>query len=1010
MRASWRQAALAPASHLLLGFVALLLVASGAEARVLRITVERREPVLDGRPFGLAGAYEKLAGSVEFALVPSLRQNLAIVDLALAPRNDRGEVVFSADFYVLKPVDLRRGNGRLYCEVPNRGGKGLLSRLQYAESSLDPSGAAELGDGWLMNQGFAIAWLGWQWDVPDQPGLLRLRAPIATENGRPISGLVRAVVITDERQPTAPLGDRGHAAYAAIDPDGPDSALYVRDHRLDQPKRLARSSWRFADPTTVAVDGGFEPGRIYEVVYRSRDPRVAGCGLAATRDLVSFFKSEAGPANPLAGTRLAIAHGVSQSGRFLRHFLYEGFNEDEQGHRVFDGVLADVAGAGRGSFNERFAQPSRDGHQHWNVHYPTDVFPFSDLPETDPVTGASGGLLDRAIATHTAPRLFHVFGAYEYWNRAASLIHTDAAGTRDVDLATTSRVYFIASAQHGAGHIPPVAAGRDATNATNPNDYRPALRALVHALDHWVSDGVEPPPSRYARLADGTLAAPERAGWPAIPGVRFPAVRNEPARTDYGPGWSHGIATIEPPQLGPVFPALVPAVDPDGNDRAGIRVPEVAVPLATQTGWNWRRAGSGAEDALVAMLGSYLPFAWTRAERQAAGDPRPSVEERYASREDYLARIRHAADALVSERLLLGEDVPRVVERAAAHWQWRARAARDTALFVGADLEHESEPVRHLHHPGHRRRLDAERAQLEPDLTRRDEARAVAPHLDRQLDGHGAPLDLERTADAQTIGLCRSGPLERHDLRLEDDAREAAHVEHLGPAHARFDRGHVARRLRAGHDRESPGIEAQEDGRPRRLSLVDLDAPVDQRRVNLVVVPEEADETGSAEVDRHPARGGLDGQRGRRGRRGRRQPDGACEHQPCERPHAPSWLHRMALRHDDDTQRGNGGSGEASRYGLGGAGGWPAPLPQPPRWPKPRGPPPGPPGPKPPSSRSDSSASNFACCSGVKSPRSACLACSRNAPPLFISAWPWITSWPTLAGSGLSPLSASSSF
>ena len=657
--------------------IALLLAPATAEARVVRLTIDRREVVAGGQEFGPAGAYEKLVGTVELALAPALRQNQAVVDLALAPRDAHGEVVFTADFYLLKPVDAKRANGRLYYEVPNRGGKGVLGRLQYADGSLDPTSAEDFGDGWLMRQGFAIAWMGWQWDVPERPGVLRLRAPVATDHGRPITGLVRAMVITDSREPTAPLGDRGHLAYPAVDPQGKDSALWVRDHALDAPRLLPRGSWRFADEATVALDGGFEPGLIYEVVYRSRDPRVAGCGLAATRDFVAFLKNAPAPANPLAGVRLAIAHGVSQSGRFLRHFLYEGFNEDEEGRRVFDGVLADVAGAGRGDFNRRFAQASRDGHQHWNVHYATDAFPFTDRPEADPATGARRGLLDRAVATGTVPKLFHSFGAYEYWNRAASLVTTDASATRDAELPASSRVYFIASAQHGSGRIPPAAAGSDGALATNPNDYRPALRALVRALDLWVADGVLPPPSRYARLADGTLATPAKAGWPPIPGVLFPAVRNEPPRLDFGPQWKRGVATIEPPRLGRVFPALVPTVDADGNDRAGLRLPEIAVPLATQTGWNWRAPGRGAEDALVPMIGSSVPFARTRAERTASGDPRLSIEERYpGGRDDYVARIRRAADGLVAERLLLAEDVPRVVERAARHWDWAYSPSR----------------------------------------------------------------------------------------------------------------------------------------------------------------------------------------------------------------------------------------------------------------------------------------------------------------------------------------------
>jgi hypothetical protein len=658
-------------------FAALALLPSlPAEARVVRLTIERREPVLAGTPFGLAGPYERLTGTVTFALDPSLRHNRAVVDLDLAPRDAHGEVVFTADVVLLKPVDVRRGNGRLYYEVPNRGGQGILRRLQYATAAPAAGDPAGFGDGWLLRQGFAIAWMGWQWDVPDEPGRLRLRAPVATNRGRPIEGLVRAVVVTDERRADAPLGDQGHQAYPPSDPDGPDSRLFVRDRASNAPRELPRASWRFVPGGRVALDGGFLPGRIHEVVYRARDPRVAGVSLAATRDLVSFLKNEAGEANPLAGTRLAIGHGISQSGRFLRHFLHQGWNEDEQGRRVFDGLFVEVAGGGRGSFNHRFAQASRDGHQHWNVHYPTDVFPFADLPEKDPDTGATEGLLDRATSTGTVPKLFHVVTSYEYWNRAASLMHTDASGARDAALADTSRVYLIASAQHGPRPLPPEPAGAPGSarlHTTNPLDFRPAVRALVLALDRWVAEGVLPPPSALPRIADGTLVAPERTGWPALPGVRVPLVRNEPFRLDAGPQAARGILTIEPPRLGPVFPALVPAVDADGNDRAGIRLPEIAAPLATQTGWNWRQPSAGAPDALAPYVGSYFPFAPRKAERDAAHDPRLSVEERYRSREEYLGRVAAAALGLVRERFLLPEDVPVVVERAAAHWDWRHR-------------------------------------------------------------------------------------------------------------------------------------------------------------------------------------------------------------------------------------------------------------------------------------------------------------------------------------------------
>ena len=551
-------------------------------------------------------------------------------------------------------MDLRRGNGRVYYEVPNRGGKGILRRLQYAEASLDPREPAEFGDGWLMEQGFSLAWMGWQWDVPERPGLLRLRAPIATDGGRPIEGLVRSVVIVGERKDEAPLADSGHLAYPPVDPEGRDSRLYVRDHRLAPPRLLPRKSWRFVGPSRVALDGGFEPGRIYEVVYRSRDPRVAGCGFAATRDLVSFFKNEAGAANPLAGVTLALGHGISQSGRFLRHFLHQGFNEDEQGRRVFDGVFVEVAGAGRGSFNHRFAQASRDGHQHWNVHYPTDVFPFTDLPETDPETGETAGLLDRAVASGTVAEALPrgdvlrvlepggVADAHRPLRRAGRgaprheprLPHRlGAARPRHAAPRRGRSERQRRAPRHEPQRLPPGDPGA-----------RPRPRPVGRRGRRAAAEPVPAHRRRHARAArEGRLAR-------ASPASASRPCATSPCGLDYGPEWARGVITIEPPRLGRVFPALVPAVDADGNDRAGIRLPEVAAPLASQTGWNWRHPAVGAPDALVAYRGSYLPFAWTKAEREAKGDPRLSVEERYRGREDYLGRVALAAVALVRER------------------------------------------------------------------------------------------------------------------------------------------------------------------------------------------------------------------------------------------------------------------------------------------------------------------------------------------------------------------------
>ncbi len=663
----------------MLRFIVTLICALGvpsiATAEVVRLRVERREVVLGGKAFGAAGAYEKLVGKVDFALDPALPQNRGIVDLTLAPRNARGLVEFSADFYLLKPVDPSRGNGRLFYEAGNRGTKRILAVYQNAVNADDPKTDAEFGNGALMQQGFTLLWMGWQWDVP--AGRMRMDIPIATENGQPITGWVRGNFIPGANLTTASVADRGHLAYPVVDPASAEHRMIVRTLPTDPPQEIPRARWRFTGPGTVTLDGGFEAGRIYDVIYRARDPRVVGCGLAGTRDLISFFKhADAASGNPMPGIRLAIGWGVSQTGRFLRHFVYEGFNEDERGRQVFDGVFDQVGGAGRGSFNHRFGQQSRDQLQHFNILYPVDMFPFTDVEQTDPETGLTDGLLARATKNGTVPKFFHLLTDSEYFNRAGSLVHTDVTGTRDVPPPATSRIYFVASAPHIVGAFPPAPfSDPDFVGRADMNTlvYTPVIRALFRALDRWVSDGVEPPPSRYPTLADGTLTTVAASGWPTIPEFERPRSPMTTYRLDFGPDWSRGIVTIEPPRIGKAFVGLVPAVDEAGNDRAGIRLPEVAVPLATHTGWNYRRPSIGAPDRLASEIGSYLPLPKTAADRQRTGDGRRSIEERYASREDYLGRIAMAAVALVKDGYLLADDTPEIIQRAADHYDWATR-------------------------------------------------------------------------------------------------------------------------------------------------------------------------------------------------------------------------------------------------------------------------------------------------------------------------------------------------
>jgi hypothetical protein len=652
--------------------VLFALITPAADARVVRLTTEHRDLLLDGKPFGLAGPYEKLSGKVLFALDPSAAVNAGIVDLALAPRNAKGEVEFTADFMLILPTDPARGNGRLLYEVGNRGGKGMLRVFQKAAASSNPTTAAEFGDGALMNQGYALLWMGWQWDVPD--GRMRMDLPVATDHGAPIIGLVRGNFVPNSKSGTGPLADRGHKAYPVNNRNDPEAFMTVRDRPLDAPHRIARDKWRFVDDGTVALDGGFELGRIYDVVYRARDPRVLGCGLAGTRDLISYLKYSKAAGNPLGNLRAAYGWGVSQSGRFLRHFLYQEFNQDEQGRQMFDGVIDEVGGAGRGSFNHRFGQASRDAEQFFNIMFPVDMFPFTDGPETDPETGQTDAMLAKAEAAHVAPKLFHIFSNSEYFNRAGSLIHTDPEGKRDIDPPANVRIYAIASGPHFFGRFPPVPSEGLAA-PLSPLDRGPVVRALLRDMDAWVIDGAPPPANCYPRISDGTLTTREKAGWPSIPGVKLPPPMLITYRLDFGPQWSKGIVSYEPPKIGKPFVGLVPAVDEDGNARAGIRVPFIQAPIATYSGWNFRTPDIGSSDQLNGESGSFYPFARTRAER-ARDDSRRSVEERYTSKEQYLGKIMAAARQLIHDRLWLVEDLPDLIDQASVQYDWAVSTSR----------------------------------------------------------------------------------------------------------------------------------------------------------------------------------------------------------------------------------------------------------------------------------------------------------------------------------------------
>ena len=642
-----------------------------------QLTVTSRAIVLEGKPFGEAGAYEQIYGSATFAVDPAHTLNRGVVDIDRAPVNDKGLVECRADVWILKPADVGRGNGNLLYHVVNRGRKGVLATYNLAESSNRPHTAGHFGDGFLLEQGYTIGACAWQADVPpsapDAPDLMTLDVPVPTHGGHPITGPVGCEILVDGPTELHSLGSRYHLPYEVAEGTEAAAVLTVRERPYEDPEPVDRGAWSFDrlpdGRPAIRFPSGFTPGLIYHLVYTGRDPRVMGLGFVTTRDFVSHLKyGGESVADPDLCLERAYAFGSSQSGRFLRHLLYEGYNEDECGRQVLDGVVANVAGGAMGSFNHRFAQPSRHASAHFDVFYPTEQFPFTDSPQDDPLTGRSAGLLGRCEASGMVPKVFYTNTSTEYWNRSASLGHTDVEGGADVDVHPSVRIYHFAGAQHGPAGLP------DGPNELpgNPVDTHLPHRALLVALDEWVREGREPPDSAHGRIADGTLVPHDRlrAAWPLHQVLSFPELPRDPRRLDHGPRWAEGIIDFEPPEAGQPYALLLPAVDEDGNETAGIRLPEVAVPLGTFTGWRLRPAAAGAAWAIVGLSGSWLPLSRSEREDGEASDPRPPVGRRYRDAEDYVARCVAVAEGLVEGRVLLARDLDRVAQRARRMYEW----------------------------------------------------------------------------------------------------------------------------------------------------------------------------------------------------------------------------------------------------------------------------------------------------------------------------------------------------
>jgi hypothetical protein len=672
-------------------------IAAPAHARLTRLQIEHREVVAEGQAFGGAGAYERLSGTAYFEVDPKDPHNAVVFDLDKAPVNARGRVEFSADMVILKPVELAPGH-TLFFEVNNRGRKITFGRMHDTASDANmnaPTAPRDFGNGFLMQRGYVIAWVGWGADIAPGDNRMTVSFPIAQEHGQPLTERILTEFGDRNFNGAAPftLPLSGGSAFksfpsVSVNKDAAEAELWMVDSDSPRPSgpalplgtRVADDRWSFAacpngwpgtpSVTDICVRDGFRNDRNYHLIYRAASSPVMGLGYVTSRDFVAFLRhaqtDDAGQPNPVAGVDAALCQGISSSGMYYRDYLYFGFNEDEQGRRVCDGVHIHVPGAQRLFLNYRFAQPNPFTQQHRERYVPDVNFPVTYAITRDPLSGREDGILKRPA---TDPRIIHTDSSNEYWQFRASLLGTDAAGRVDVADPPNVRRYLLAGAQHNwfKGDAPNHGiADRQCEQLTNATHTGVILRALISDLEQWVRVDRAPPQSRVPRIADRTLVAPEEVRLPAIPGLTFAALYNGSGERDFGPRAKNNAGVIDKllPDILSTHRILVPQVDAAGNDVGGIRHPFVAVPVATLLGWNTRRAEFGGDD-LCDLLGSTIPLPATRAAAKAANDPRPSVADLYQDHDDYVTKVAQAARALEKARLMLPDDVELIIREAA---------------------------------------------------------------------------------------------------------------------------------------------------------------------------------------------------------------------------------------------------------------------------------------------------------------------------------------------------------
>ena len=647
-------------------------------SRVLRIENLVRMPVMADYKFGNTGSYEYFSGTMVFGINPKNEANKTICDIDLAKLNKDGLIEARSKFIVLQATDPAKRNGIAFIEVSNRGGIALTRYYNNATTGLiRPNVPADYGNEYLMKEGYTLVWVGWQWDLPDTYNALRMTVPmLKNRDSTEIRGFVRSDWVVDKLI-VSPLGvgHRNMDSYAIADKASDTNVLTARKTPSSLRNIIPNDTWSFTQPlkgkkplkdsVRINTIAGFEPGNIYELVYQAKNPVLAGYGLMAIRDIASYIKFDKDCPFP-AG--ISIAQGISQTGRFLRQFLFDAMNKDESGRQVFDGMLIFMAGAGRGSFNHRFAQPSRDAHRYSSFDYPVDLYPFGSLTVEDPVTGQ----LSANRALKDSLKIFYINTGYEYWGRGASLIHTDPTGQSDLYLPPNERYFHIASMQHYAESLP------DSTRRVypqydffkgNPLNPLPCYKALLVQMKEWIKNQALPSSNQIPTIKEGSLLSYSKFKFPFVPGVDQPASPYIPSRLYFGPQWAdQRIIDQEPPIKGDPYGTLVPAIDEFGNEMSGIRNIELRVPLATYTPWSLRY-GLASPGEMDDFRGLFIPLPKEKINKTTR-DMRPDLKSLYSDKDEYLNKVDIELRNLVKERFLLEEDIPEVTKQSQQLWDW----------------------------------------------------------------------------------------------------------------------------------------------------------------------------------------------------------------------------------------------------------------------------------------------------------------------------------------------------